>query len=95
MLSQKAKDLLNQLREVVKAEGSNLICVLSDYSNADDADGRPSADFSTAISICEAADTGEAGHPSFDHILLDSIREVSVEWSNISHKSQLKWNEAA
>ena len=62
------------LKKELKEEGVNVISVFSSYSKTD-------AHFSTQISV---RDNPEAGVTE-NHIVLDSIREIINQWSQVVH----------
>ncbi len=65
----------NEACEVLRAEGINVVAVLSRYSEKD-------AYFNSCIHVTEQPELGLTE----DHLVMDAIREISTSWSEKAHR---------
>lgn len=72
---QEAREQFNAACEALKAAGINVVACLSSYET------RKSVHFSTRISVQANDELGV----SEDHVVLDSLREITNNWSDIVH----------
>ena len=61
----------------LRAAGCNVVAVFAEYSES-------SARFSTRISVTEKPEIGLTE----DHVVLDALREIANEWSEVVHSRQ-------
>jgi len=81
MISEKIKQIIEKFLVDIKENGLNATLVVADYRNGD-------ADFISALALQGDEVSGQ------DHVLLDCLRELTVEWSNLRHKGQLVWQDS-
>lgn len=75
---EKALDDLEYAVEQCAATGMHVRCVVVGYSQG-------TTEFHTLVKSQKDAPP--------DHVLLDCLRELLVDWSNINHRAKLHWTE--
>jgi hypothetical protein len=87
---ERVEELKKQITDAAKElrlNGLSVVACIADYDRK-----HLSANFTTVLNLCAfyqhaAGITGQspANYTSDDHIVLDALREITGEWSKISH----------
>jgi hypothetical protein len=78
---QVALKLLTEAYDRCKANGINIVSVASIYGNENN------THFSTRVSVKPCPEVGVDA----THIVMDAIRDISMNWHNETHRSQIKF----
>lgn len=76
MKKQQAMEALDAAFKLAKEAGINIVCVAATYTD------KHNAHFSTKLSVTAVPEL----HVTDDHIILDALREITNNWSEVVHK---------